>query len=142
MCKKNIEHKSISLEELYCKIRESKDVYENEDYKCSILLCQGKSTNPLATSIAEKNVEAAINAVKARLEMQIVKNPVKFIFQYILKQDIGTILNRFKVKELWNANVDVTDIVTRNDAFVANAEENAKKIRKKMDNPIIKNKLH
>lgn len=114
MCKNwfKKKEKSISLEDLYNKIRKSKDVYEDINNKCQILLEYKGSKNPLVKNTAETDIETAISVVKARLEGQALQSAAHIIFTYTPKvlfftHQVG------KTKTLWDVSVNVEEIIKK-----------------------------
>ena len=129
MCKNQFKknEKSISLEDLYNKIRQEKAIYEDANNNCSVLLKTAEATDPL-TFPSEKDIEQAISAIKTRLESKLgLTSPVHIIF---------ACNNTTK----WEASVDINEIIKRNDEFLKEANENAKIVDEKMRDFKIPNK--
>jgi hypothetical protein len=141
MCWNKKEKMEISLEKLYDKIRESKEMYEDKQYYCRIMLVQGTQTTPLAYQGIEKDVNSAINAIPIRLEQELaLTSPATIRFEYILISEIGSLPLKKNMTILWEENVNVTDIIERNKDIVEKATEVAKQLGSKMDDFKIPNK--
>ena len=135
------EKKEISLNQLCDKIRESKEMYEDKQYFCRIMLVQGTQTTPLVSQNIEKDVDSAINAIPIRLEHELaLTSPATIRFEYILKSEIGSLPLKKNMTILWEENVNVTDIVRRNEVFVEDTIKNAKQAESKLEDFKIPNK--
>jgi hypothetical protein len=129
MCKECFTKKEeiISLEDLYNKIRLEKDIYEDPNNNCTILLKTEDTKTPLTFS-REKDIEQTISDIKIRLIDMIEHTlPAQIVF------DINGITK-------WEASVDVTDINKQNEIFVEETIKNAKQVEQKMNDFKIPNK--
>ena len=141
MCWNKKEKMEISLEKLYDKIRESKEMYEDKQYYCRIMLVQGTQTTPLAYQGIEKDVDSAINAIPIRLEQEFaLSSPATIRFEYILYSEMESLPLKKDMNILWEEYVNVTDIIERNEDFLEDTIKNAKPVEPKMDDFKIPNK--
>ena len=141
MCWIKKEKKEISLDQLSDRIRESKEMYEDRQYYCRIVLIQGTQATPLAFQDIEKDVDSAIKAIPIRLEQELaLTSPATIRFEYILKSEIETLPLQKGMNIFWEEYVNVTDIIERNKAFLEDAIKNAKQLEQKMKDYKIPNK--
>ena len=141
MCWNKKEKMEISLEKLYDKIRESKEMYEDKQYYCRIMLVQGTQTTPLAYQGIEKDVDSAINAIPIRLEQEFaLSSPATIRFEYIPYSEMESLPLKKDMNILWEEYVNVTDIIERNEDFLEDTIKNAKPVEPKMDDFKIPNK--
>ena len=116
-CKKqksNAEYQVISLEQLFDKIRDSKDIYEDVSIVSKIMLEDENSSNPLVSSSSKRDADDAIESIKSVLECKLgLKSPVKIVFEYIERQYFFKFFSRYVKKTLWTVFVNTEKICPR-----------------------------
>jgi len=123
---KNAEYQVISLEQLFDKVRDSKDIYEDVSILSKILLEDEKSSNPLVTSSPTRDVEDDIEIIKSRLECKIgLKSPIKIVFKYIERKYLVEKFSRYREKTLWTVFVDIKNICSQDDLSTKLAAQKA-----------------
>ena len=112
MRKEKSNQEVISMAQLCDKIRESKDMYEDSQYWCNILLMKGESANPLATNHREPYVETAIENVRIGLKNTLLPTPIAIVrFEFIPKSKLG---NQPHFDIAWEVCVDVNEVIRAN----------------------------
>lgn len=118
MCKEKSNQEVISMAQLFDKIRESTDIYENSQYWSNILYVVGETRTPLTFQRLESTIEQVIEVVPRRLESLLwLTSPATIRFEYIRKSEICH-QRRFDI--LWEVSVNVEDIVKSNEEIIKN----------------------
>ena len=94
----------------------SKDIYEDQQNMCNIVLVDGDCTNPLASNCSENYVETAIEHTTKRLEGILLLTPIVNIrMEYLKKSEI---CSQRQMNTLWEVSVNIEDFVRKNKKII------------------------